>query len=98
MKPPKRSSKALAPVRTADVVAMFQERFKRGPWPKEADCFRLAVDITSVKCARPQAAKYADGKFAERLADIQCDQEVNKEATRVGMRVVSTVLAAFQVW
>lgn len=79
MNPPKRPNKASPPVSTADVAAMFKKRFKRGPWPSEADCFRLAIDITAVKCGRPQAAKYADGKFAERLATFNAIRKLTSK-------------------
>ena len=79
MKPLRRPSKALAPVMTADVVAMFKKRLKRGPWPDEADCHRLAIDLTAVKCARLQAAKYADKEFADRLATFNAVKKLTKK-------------------
>jgi hypothetical protein len=68
MKPLKLQKKAAAPVPVADVVAMFRKRLKRGPWPNDVDCYRLAIDITAVRHAKPQASKYADKTFADRLA------------------------------
>jgi hypothetical protein len=67
MKPLKAVKKIAAPVSAADVAAMFKARFKRGPWPSERECYRLAIDITVVRRAPAQPVKHADKTFADRL-------------------------------
>jgi hypothetical protein len=71
MKPSTQQKKVAVPVLATEAAEMFKKLFKRGPWPDKADCYRLAIDITAVKCAPPQAAKYADKNFADRLATFK---------------------------
>jgi hypothetical protein len=71
--------KAPVEVPLADVVALFKEHFKRGPWPNKDHCYRLAIAINAVKHAKPQEAKYGDKTFARRLAIFNAMQELTRE-------------------
>jgi hypothetical protein len=94
-------------VPVAEVVALFKEHFKRGPWPDEVHCYRLTIDINAAKRAQPQAAKYRDKTFADRLKTFNemqklCRKQLEKARREAGgscrwawcsRRLVSTTIS-----
>jgi hypothetical protein len=82
MRLPSPPKKAPTTVPRDAVVAMFKECFKRGPWPNEHHCFRLAIDINTVKQAKPQPTKHSDRGFAQRLAIFNAFQQLTVDQLR----------------
>jgi hypothetical protein len=61
------------------VVALFTEHLKRGPWPSDHHCYRLAIDINTIRNSPIQKVKHADKGFAARRATFLAMEKLTHE-------------------
>jgi hypothetical protein len=88
-------------ISTGQVAGLFRQNFKRGPWPKEFQCYHLRNDINVVRNAEPAKVLNNDESYRRRRAIISSVQKLIREqreyAPFPGLRFLEQIEAADQL-